>query len=101
MQQDFFQLKADDPSDPNKQRDVDVDIIPREPIPVRFPIRPPGSEIIDINNSDTLYTQLDDGRKVYRLRFDVRGFESGEIHVRMDGAKLAVSASHEDDVGMG
>ena len=105
MSEDFFHMTPEEvqafSKEPNKE--VTVDVVPRESIPQRFPIRPPGAEIVafDGTNQDTLYPIGADGKKFYRMRFDVRGFEPADISVKMDGAKLAVSASHDDDIGLG
>ena len=111
MSEDFFQMKPGDMKavkqgstevkdiSPANQREVNVDVVPRESIPERFPMRPPGMEILDIHNADRLYSELEDGKVVYRVRFDVRGFEPEEIHVKIDGKKLSVSAKHEDEAG--
>lgn len=90
MQKDFFHLKTKDPAD----KSVDVAVSAS-----KLPIRRHGTEIIDISNTKNLYTERQDGTKVYRLRFDVREFEPGEIHVKAEGHVLYISAEHHDEFG--
>lgn len=92
MQQDFFNLTPKDRSKAEKAVDVAVSAS-------KAPIRRHGTEIIDISNTKDLYTTRPDGTKAYRLRFDVREFEPGEIHVKAEGHVLYIQAEHQDEFG--
>lgn len=58
-----------------------------------------GTEILSLTDSNDIYTVLPDGSKVFRQKFNVQGFEPGDLQVKVDGMTIRVSAKHEEKYG--
>ena len=107
MQHDFFQLKSKDSSkslssgeySSSPGRDRDVAVSSHMSVNPLKPVGPAGNDIFDISNRKNLYTDMPDGSKMFKMRFDVRGFDPEEISVRADGSKMTVTAKKEEEYG--
>eukprot|EP00918_Siedleckia_nematoides_P062930 GHVU01137076.1.p1 GENE.GHVU01137076.1~~GHVU01137076.1.p1 ORF type:complete len:538 (+),score=67.27 GHVU01137076.1:80-1693(+) len=103
MQQDFFKTKLN-PVNGTESKSTTKETISSPhghggggyTVPVKKASSSVGAEIFDIMNSKSLYSELPDGTRVYRVRFDVKDFEPDEIHVKAEGKKLTVKAKHQE-----
>ena len=96
MQQDFFKMKTR-PEPKNKQimgKTKTVDVQADKNLKPRR--KGTGSEIFDISHAKTLYCDQPDGTKLFKLRFDVKGYEPHEIGIKAEGDKLSVTAKCEE-----
>ena len=104
MQHDFFNIKTpttsagqlSDEEFDNVSRNVTVKL-GSSPVSVRSPT----TSVVEMNNTKSNFVDLADGSRMYRLRFDVAGFESSEVKVKAEGQKLFVAAWREIDHGNG
>ncbi|ELU14531.1 hypothetical protein CAPTEDRAFT_174341 [Capitella teleta] len=58
-----------------------------------------GTEILSLTDSNEIYTILPDGSRVFRQKFNVQGYEPGDLQVKVDGNAIRVTAKHEEKYG--
>ena len=96
MQHDFFQMKTSK----NGQKEIGegktkvIEMKADKNAPRR---QRGGAAIFDISHAKTLYCDQADGSKLFKLRFDVKGYEPHEISIKAEGNKLVVTARTEDE----
>ena len=97
MQEEFFDIKLPKNNKINANRTIEVQAPAVGVSSASSRMASKGMDILEIGNAKTIYTESDNGQKMVKFNFDVRGFDPNAITVRAEGSRLTVSAQYEEE----